>query len=118
MGRIGKVENGDCGDVRVDRLEVQTGQDDPTSRFCDASIAGEAGSGADHFSRPALPIAPIAAGDSPVAESLWNAGMWPRVLPFGLYMAFLVFETLLHSSSAWLPCLVASEALLPSGSTL
>jgi len=39
--------------------------------------------------------------------------MWPRVLPFGLYMAFLVFETLLHSSSAWLPCLVASEALLP-----
>ena len=39
--------------------------------------------------------------------------MWPRALPFGLYMAFLVFETLLHSSSAWLPCLVASEALLP-----
>ncbi len=39
--------------------------------------------------------------------------MWPRVLPFGLYMAFLCLESLLHSLGAWWPALAESEALMP-----
>ena len=38
--------------------------------------------------------------------------MWPRVLPFGLYMAFLTLEALLDSASAWVPFLAESRALL------
>ncbi len=37
----------------------------------------------------------------------------PRVLPFGLYMAFLALESLLDSASAWVPFLAESRALLP-----
>jgi hypothetical protein len=39
--------------------------------------------------------------------------MWPRILPFGLYMAFLGLESLLYSASAWVPFLAESGALLP-----
>ena len=39
--------------------------------------------------------------------------MWPRVLPFGLYMAFLALEALLDAASAWVPFLAESRALLP-----
>ncbi len=38
--------------------------------------------------------------------------MWPRVLPFGLYMAFLTLESLPDSASAWVPFLAESRALL------
>jgi uncharacterized protein len=38
--------------------------------------------------------------------------IWPRVLPFGLYMAFLALESLLDSASAWVPFLAESRVLL------
>jgi CAAX prenyl protease-like protein len=39
--------------------------------------------------------------------------MWPRILPFGLYMAFLGLESLLYSASAWVPFLAELGTLLP-----
>jgi len=39
--------------------------------------------------------------------------LWPRVLPFGLYMGFLVLESLLDSASTWVSFLAGSRALLP-----
>ena len=40
-----------------------------------------------------------------------SATIWPRVLPFGLYMTFLALESLLDSASAWVPSLAASRVL-------
>ena len=39
--------------------------------------------------------------------------MWPRVLPFGLYMAFLLLESVAHPVGAWIPALAPWEALFP-----
>jgi len=39
--------------------------------------------------------------------------MWPRILPFVLYMGFIVLESILQSASTWLPPLAARGALLP-----
>ncbi len=39
--------------------------------------------------------------------------MWPRILPFVLYMAFLFVESALSSLSAWIPVLTSWVALLP-----
>ena len=41
-----------------------------------------------------------------------STAIWPRVLPFGLYMAFLALEALLDSASAWVPFLAESRTLL------
>jgi len=46
-------------------------------------------------------------------KSTSSTTMWPRVLPFGLYMAFLALEALLDAASAWVPFLAESRALLP-----
>lgn len=37
----------------------------------------------------------------------------PRVIPFGLYMAFIVFEMWLHVIRSWFPSVAAEETLLP-----
>jgi CAAX prenyl protease-like protein len=37
--------------------------------------------------------------------------MWPRVLPFGMYLGFLAVEALLDSASTWVPVLAESRAL-------
>jgi uncharacterized protein len=39
--------------------------------------------------------------------------MWPWVLPFGLYMAFLLLESVAHSVSPWIPALEHWGVLLP-----
>lgn len=39
--------------------------------------------------------------------------MWPRILPFGLYMAFLLLESALATVSGWIPALAALGPALP-----